>query len=467
MSEPTTSPPRHAGAPPAARPRRAAQAAQIALRALQLLRAAATAAFVFGLSLVGSWRESRRRGEARAPGATTRALWRAFGRALVRLASELGATFIKIGQIASTRADLLPAPVIEELRALQDRVPPFPFAQVQSTLERELGLPLDAVFVELEREPVAAASVAQVHRGILRSGGACVAVKVRRPDIVDKVALDRAILIGVARVLERLVPSLRLISLEEAIRNFCQGVEEQLDLAREAQNNRRFSANFADDPEVCFPRLYPQACSSAVLTMEFVEAVHEKDLEAHGIAVERVVEAGMRAVCRMIFLHGFVHADLHPGNVRFADPGRIVMLDLGLVGELEQVDRLTTARLLFAFATGDGATVARLFYDNAPHRATPDYGAFEREICELVESLRSRGLANLQVTLEIGRIFDILRRHRVQARAHMTMVNLALMTAEGMGKRLAPELSLTDEALPYLREALGIVAPAAPLAPER
>ena len=123
------------------------------------------------------------------------------------------------------------------------------------------------------------------------------------------------------------------------------------------------------------------------------------------------------------------------------------------------MDRLTTARLLFAFAMGDGATVARLFYDNAPSRATADYAAYEREISELVESVRRRGLGNLQVTLEIGRIFDFLRRHRIQARSHMTMVNLALMTAEGLGRRLAPELSLTDEALPYLAEALGIALP--------
>ena len=185
---------------------------------------------------------------------------------------------------------------------------------------------------------------------------------------------------------------------------------------------------------------------------------------AHGVDVIRLVEAGMRAVCRMIFLHGFVHADLHPGNMRFIPPGRLVLLDLGLVGELAEEDRVTTAQLLFAFATGDGRTVARLFFDNAPHTATRVYDAYERDIVEFVDSVKSKGLANLQVTLEIGRIFDILRRHRVQSRAHMTMVNLAMMTAEGLGKRLAPDLSLTDEALPYLAEALGVPTPA-PIAP--
>jgi ubiquinone biosynthesis protein len=176
------------------------------------------------------------------------------------------------------------------------------------------------------------------------------------------------------------------------------------------------------------------------------------------VAVRATVEAELG---RMIFLHGFVHADLHPGNVRFLAPRRVVLLDLGLVGRLDDVDRIAFAGLLYALSTGDGVSVARIFWESAPHQQVPDYPAYEREIVAFVDNIRARGLANLQVTLEIGRIFDILRRHRIQARSHMTMVNLALMTAEGLGKRLAPELSLTDAALPYLSEALA-AAPDSP-----
>jgi len=383
-----------------------------------------------------------------------RAAMQAIGRGLVRSCTRLGATFIKIGQIASTRADLLPAPLIAELATLQDRVPPFPFRQVKTTIETDLQAALADLFAHFEEEPVAAASVAQVHRAVLRSSGETVAVKVRRPDILEKVRLDRSILLFLGRCLERFVPSFRLISLEDALRAFCDAVEEQILLTNEARNNRRFTANFADDPDIVFPRLVPELCSDSVLTMEFIEGVREAELEEHGVDVRRVVEAGMRCVCRMIFLHGFVHADLHAGNLRFFAPGRVALLDLGLIGSLADDDRVMTARTLFAFATGDGKTVARLFYENSPHRATADYAAYEAEMMALVASLVQRGLGNLQVTLEIGRIFDILRRHRIQARSHMTMVNLALMTAEGLGKRLAPELSLTDEAIPYLSEAL-------------
>jgi len=432
-----------------ARPARRASLVRVAVRSAQMALAGALAGAVFLRALV----------TGRGPAAER--VPRAAGLALVRLCTRLGATFVKVGQIASTRADLLPAPLREALESLQDRVPPFPFAAVREIVERELRQPLEALFESFETEPVAAASVAQVHRAVLRASGQVVAVKVRRPDIAQKVALDRAILLFLARLLERVAPTLRLVSLEEALRHFCEAVEAQLDLGHEAGNNRRFRAHFAGDPDVRFPALHEEACSDSVLTMEFVEGVREDRLEAAGVDVRRVVEAGMRAVSRMIFLHGFVHADLHPGNLRFVPPGGIVFLDLGLVGTLSDEDRLTTARLLYALATGDGPTVARLFHENAPHQATPDYAAYEREIVEFVAAVRRRGLANLQVTLEIGRIFDILRRHRIQARSHLTMVNLAMMTAEGLGKRLAPDLALTDAALPYLAEALGLPAPAA------
>lgn len=414
-------------------------------RGLQMVRAAVAA----GLCLL---RESRR---LRAGEPQRGARWlRATGRALVLFCSRLGATFIKVGQIASTRGDLLPQPLIAELAKLQDRVPPFPFPAVRAAVEQELGRPLEAVFRDFGPAPVAAASVSQVHRAVLVATGDVVAVKIRRPDIERLVMLDRSILVFLAGILERLIPSLRLVSLADAMQHFCDAVALQLRFDLEADHNERFTANFAEDPDIDFPRVFREASSTGVLTMEFIDGVHESGLEAAGVDPRRIAMAGMRCVCRMIFLHGFVHADLHPGNLRFFAPGRIVLLDLGLVGALTPEDRLSAAELLFAFATGDGLTVARLFFENAPYRATTDYPAYESEMAELVGAVHRLGLGNVQVTVEIGRLFDVLRRHHIRARSHMTMVNLALMTAEGLGKRLAPDLSLADEAIPYLAEAL-------------
>jgi ubiquinone biosynthesis protein len=210
-----------------------------------MVRAGAIGGGVFARELARLWRRS------------PDPLARAAGRALVRLCTSLGATFIKIGQIASTRSDLLPGALVEELVALQDRVPPFALRDVRRTIECELARPLEEVFDAFEPEPVAAASVAQVHRARLRATGEVVAVKVRRPDIVDKVALDRSILLFFGRCLERVVPTLRLIALEGALRAFCDAVGEQIHFSNEAHNNARFAAAFADDPDIVFPRLHP------------------------------------------------------------------------------------------------------------------------------------------------------------------------------------------------------------------
>lgn len=393
------------------------------------------------------------------------AVLRAAGRVLVLLCNRLGATFIKVGQIASTRSDLLPRPIIRELSSLQDRVPAFAFGEVRRTVESAFGRPLFETFSEFDPEPVAAASVAQVHRARLRDGGDLVAVKVRRPDLLQRLALDRSILLVAARALERLVPSLRMISLAEAVANFCDAVEQQCHLLNELNNNLRFTAAFADDAEIGFPKVYPSACADEVLTMEFIDGFRESELESSGLDPRRIADAGLRCVCRMIFRDGFVHADLHPGNMRFFAPCRVVLLDLGLTGALTDEDRIGAVQLFFALATGDGRTVARAFYDNAPYRATPDYDAYEKEIVAVVESLQRIGLGNIEITVEIGRLFDILRRHRIRARSHMTMVNVALMTVEGLGKRLVPDLNLAEAALPYLAEALGIPMPAGPVVP--
>src|SRR5207245_344180 len=277
-----------------------------------------------------------------------------FAAGLLALFRDLGATFIKLGQIMSTRPDLLPPHVIRALARLQDDVGPFPYDTVRATLRAELGREPEAVFVELSSAPIASASVAQVHKAQL-GDGRVVAVKVRRPHVEEICALDLSIMRLVAHLVA--IPrSLRLLAPVESVDEFARGIRTQLDFRIEAANNRRFRANFAGDPDVMFPALVDELCSEQVLVMEFVAGVKVLDAPAAGHDGTRLAQVGFRTLLSMVFAHGFVHADLHPGNILVRSDGRVVLLDLGLCAELDELHRGILPQYLPACARTDGRT---------------------------------------------------------------------------------------------------------------
>lgn len=391
------------------------------------------------------------------------------GRCLAALLRQLGATFVKLGQILSTRPDLLPGPVIRALESLQDDVGPFPFAYVRETIEQDFEEPLETLFAAIDPRPLASASVAQVHAATLTTGER-VAVKVRRPDIERLVDLDLAAMRLFGRLFE-LVPSFALLAPTESIDEFGRGIRMQLDFTIEAANNRRFRANFAGDPDVLFPTLHPSLCSARVLTMELIDG--EKILEYRRTRSDpkRLAALGMRMLLKMIFEDGFVHADLHPGNLFVTRDDRLAVLDLGLVGELHGEHKTGLARYFAAFARGDGATMAKIMTDLSPspsgakRSGVRDYPAFEREVCEFVTRYHGRKLGEVQISVVFLDLMDILRRHRVRANATFTMVNIAIMITEGIGKQLDPEVDLMAAAAPFFIK-LGFVGePSAAPAP--
>jgi len=382
------------------------------------------------------------------------------GRCTAAVMERLGATFIKLGQILSTRPDLLGPGYTGELSRLQDAVPPAPFATVEAVLASELTEEHWARLEWIDPEPLAAASVAQVHRATLDTGEA-VALKVQRPEAASQIERDLAILGALAGLADR-VPSVHLLSLPGAVARFGEALSGQLDFRLEAANNRRFAASFAALPGVGVPRLFPDLCTRRVLGMELIEGVKATDRE-HVLGDRKALaRVGGEAILKMVFLDGFVHADLHPGNIILADDGRLVLIDLGMVTEIAPDLQRVWAETFIALSQGDGARAASLFYGYAPTVGTTRYADFERDVTEFLAPLRGKSLGEVEVGEAVGGMMNVLRRHKVQVDPCFTVVHVALLVAEGLGKQLDPDIDMLTLALPYLMASMASAPPARP-----
>jgi ubiquinone biosynthesis protein len=370
---------------------------------------------------------------------------------LARMLERLGATYVKFGQILSTRPDLLPPGIIAGLSRLQDAVPPGSFAAVERTIREDLGDRRQR-FVELDPIPLAAASVAQVHRGRLNTGER-VAVKVQRREARAQIERDLVLMDLGARILHRL-PMLHPLSLPGMVERFSEAMHGQLDFRREAANNRRFAASFASIPGVDVPDLFEDLCSARVITMALVEGVRASEPEKVGGHRAELARRGAEAVLKMVFVDGFVHADLHPGNILLTADGHFVMLDLGLVAEIPE-DMVKPWCLTFmALAQRNGEELARLFYVYAPTVKDVDYVAFRDDIVAFFDGFYGKALGDVEVSAIVGGAMAVLRRHHVAIDPVYTVVNIAVLVAEGLGKQLDPSVDLVEMAFPHLVRAI-------------
>jgi ubiquinone biosynthesis protein len=382
-------------------------------------------------------------------GKARRRAW--LGQVVVDLFRELGATFIKVGQIMSTRPDLIPEYISHALAELQDHVGPFSFDDVIRTIEKDLQRPMASVYAEFAPVPLASASVSQVHKARL-TDGRIVAVKVQRPNVVELCTFDLAVMRLGARLLN-MIPSISTLAPVDTVEEFGRAVFAQLDFRIEARNNRRFRENFRNEPQVVFPEVIEALSTERILTMSFIEGTKILSTPNTRSDPKRVARLGLATLMKMIFEDGFVHADLHPGNIFITPDDKLALLDLGLVGELDEPHRKGFARFFAAWAQRDGDAMAHIMYGMSESAGgPPDPEAFERyraAIIEFVGRYWGHRLGEVQVGKVLIDMLGILRRHRVRVNPSFTIVNIAIAVTEGIGKQLDPELDLMSAALPY------------------
>jgi len=368
---------------------------------------------------------------------------------------ELGPTFIKLGQMLSTREDLLPPEWTAELAQLRSNVAPLPYEAIAPVIEHALGRAPSEVFVDIERVPSGSASIAQVHRARLPDGRAVV-LKVRRPDIEAKVEADLRLLSHVAQLVESELPEARRYQPVRVVDEFRRSLTRELDLAAEAHNVERFARHFKDDPYILIPRVYPQWTSSLMNVQERIDGTAGEDpaaLERAGLDAKLLVQRGADAVLKMILEDGFFHADPHPGNVIYLAGNRIAMIDFGMVGRLSPTRRYQIVDLLAGIARHDEQPMLEVLLDWAGDDAV-DEERLAADLGELVTDYADVALKDLRVGALIARITQLVRDHGIVMPADLTLMFKALITLEGLGRKYDPEFRLTDRLRPFLDRAL-------------
>ncbi len=377
----------------------------------------------------------------------------------LRLAlEELGPIFVKFGQILSTRRDLLPMDIADELAKLQDRVPPFPGDIARARIEEALGSTVDTLFGSFDESPLAAASIAQVHAATLIDGRAVV-VKVLRPGMREVIGRDIEVLHTLAALAERYWADSQRFQPTEVVAEYEKTVLNELDLMREAANASQLRRNFAGSAMLHVPEVHWELCRREVMVMERIHGVQVSDvakLHAAGTDIQKLAENGVKIFFTQVFSHNFFHADMHPGNifVDISDPAnpKYAAVDFGIVGTLDPRDQLYLAGNFLAFFERDYRKVAVLHVESGWVPAGTRVDELESAVRTICEPIFNKPLKDISFGLVLLRLFEIARQFQMQIQPQLILLQKTLLNIEGVGRDLYPELDLWKTALPILRE---------------
>src|ERR1043165_606903 len=370
-------------------------------------------------------------------------------------AEELGTTYIKLAQILSNRPDVIPLELVNEFEKLQTKVPPFPAAEARKIIEAEIGKPIGEVFSRFDDEPFASASIAQVHKARLIDG-TTVVLKVRRPDILEKIEMDIIIMKYFAHQMEQRGYFVNLDPVG-IVRAFDNAIHKEVNLTHEGYNLQRFAMNFKNSDIVFVPRYYPALTSTRLLTMEYVDGVHPYDtagLSRIHVSPHELAKNGMFALFQQIFQHGFFHADPHPGNL-FALPGnKVCFIDFGMMGTVLKSDVEFFADIVYGVTARDSRRLIWGLKNIAVSQQFEGVKAFDYEVEELINDYHALPADKVNMTELFNRLLTLVNRYTIKMPPDYFLLSKCLVTIEGVGHRLDPQLNIIEELTPHINKTL-------------
>ena len=368
---------------------------------------------------------------------------------------ELGPTFVKLGQILSTRADLIPLEYVEELSKLQDAVPAFPYDSVKEIILSETGKTPGALFQSFHKKPIAAASIGQVHRAILKGTKEEVAIKVQRPDIQQTVEVDLEILLHLATLMERHVAELKFVHPTKIVNEFAKTMEDEMDYRVEASHIERFARQFIDDRTMYVPKVFRELTTKRMLVMEFIDGIKASDFVAlgkGGYDLKEVASRGADSMLQQICTWGFYHADPHPGNVLILPNNVICFIDFGMMGRISQQEREDFTDFVEVLIHKDENKAVDALLKLTDASADPKQSELQRDLMEFIDRYAYLPLKELEMGKLLQSIVEILRKHGMSLKPDLFLMVKALTISEGLGRSLDPEFEILEHAEPFFRK---------------
>ena len=372
--------------------------------------------------------------------------------ARVRLAlEELGPTFIKLGQLLSTRPDLISAEIIQELQKLQDHIPGVPYEEISAAIHQELGYPIEELFDTFEKQPLATASIAQVHRATLPSGEEVVC-KIRRPGIETIITTDMDIMMGLAYLIEKHLPGGDVYDPIGLVKEFRRAINRELDFTSEGRTTDRFFLNFKNDASVKVPKVFWTFTGRTVLTLEYLDGIKISDLKTLnelGYDQKKIAENGANNFLKQVFIHGLFHADPHPGNLKVLPDNVIGILDFGMVGRLDEDTKYQLTELLLSILRRDvDHIISQLVYSGDLHDEQNLRG-LKRDLTEFIDDYYDILLEDLKVGKLLIDFIDILTEYQIKFPSNLMLLSRALIAMEGLGRQLDPDFNMVEQLKPF------------------